>query len=771
MIDPFEFQREASATIVSRYLDYLADPVITGTKKHPRPVPFFQALSSITASGKTVILADAVSEICSARSPAPVILWLSKGKVVVEQSYNNLLPGGKYHHLLGNMSVRALAQYDTEEVRSEPRPIVYFATVGTFNQKDKESGNLLIYRCDIDTAEQSTWDAIKNRLDPTDARRPLIVVYDEAHNLSDQQVDLLMELEPEAFLLASATMRLPGQLRQDVELLRQHGYGDDWLVTNVDAKAVADSGLVKNTVVLGGYRSPMEETVAQLIEDMREAEDDASKYGLAASPKAIYVSNTNIVAGDANRKDDPKQPFNQRQAPPILLWRYLTEQCGVDPSSIAVYCSLRFVRDFPPPEDFKLFKGGDRDYSDFTAGDYQHIIFNLSLQEGWDDPMCYFAYIDKSMDSRVQVEQVIGRTLRQPQAQHFAAERLNTAHFYIRVDRNQVFADVLDAVEEKLNSEAPEIRVIRKTPNKSRPVELTPRQECEVPGVAVRTEEAIKPIAKLIDQMTDYRNDDGTNTKARGSRSVVRRRVGTTASGEPTWEEFEQSNLVLARWIFTREVRHRHVGALGIAPTSADKFDAWVGLGSNADAHIRQVAQQVVEAYVEHAFLAQKSVDPYTVGPQLVVREDMEKYTNALHEGYDGLNALELEFARALDREGHLWARNLPRSGFGIPLVSLGPTTTFYPDFLVWRDDLVLAIDTKGGHLLAEAAARKLLTIKPSSSSPRLAVRLVSPGTYTKEAELEDRDGFTVWGVRHDGTRRVTQIGTMADVATEVLRD
>ena len=48
------------------------------------------------------------------------------------------------------------------------------------------------------------------------------------------------------------------------------------------------------------------------------------------------------------------------------------------------------------------------------AGDFRHVIFNLSLQEGWDDPLAYFAYIDKSMESNIQVEQIIGRLLRQP---------------------------------------------------------------------------------------------------------------------------------------------------------------------------------------------------------------------------------------------------------------------------------------------------------------------------------------------------------------------
>ena len=77
-----------------------------GTQKNLRVVPFYQALASITASGKTVILADAVSTICTLLPIPPVVLWLSKGKVVVDQTYANLAPGGKYHHLLGDRRVQ-----------------------------------------------------------------------------------------------------------------------------------------------------------------------------------------------------------------------------------------------------------------------------------------------------------------------------------------------------------------------------------------------------------------------------------------------------------------------------------------------------------------------------------------------------------------------------------------------------------------------------------------------------------------------------------------
>ena len=103
---------------------------------------------------------------------------------------------------------------------------------------------------------------------------------------------------------------------------------------------------------------------------------------------------------------------------------------------------FEFDGGYPHPDDFALFSGGDEDYFLFKDGNYRHIIFNLTLQEGWDDPECCFAYIDKSMGSNVQIEQVIGRVLRQPGAQHYADPDLNTAEFFVRMDDRQAFAEI-----------------------------------------------------------------------------------------------------------------------------------------------------------------------------------------------------------------------------------------------------------------------------------------------------------------------------------------
>lgn len=755
MISLFRFQRVASSQIADRFMEYQGNEVLKGTKNNPQSVPFFQSLAALTGAGKTVILADAVAQICAALKTPPIILWLSKGRVVVEQSYANLAPSGKYNHLLGAASVNLLSEFDPANVELASDPSVFFATVGTFNQRDMEDGSLNIFKADIDNTGTSTWAALSNRLDSAGNRRPLIVVYDEAQNLSEQQTDLLLRQQPDAFLLASATMRLPQLMVNEIDHLKRAGRTDEWLVTSVKSSAVVSHGLVKSTLAMAGYKSPMEETISAMLADMAEAEADAAEYGVDVRPKAIYVCKTNVAADDAFRKDDPRQPFGQRQAPPILIWRYLTEQCGIDPSEIAVYANLDTHKNYPLPPDFVLFGGGEKDYANFSAGEYRHVIFNLTLQEGWDDPSVYFAYVDKSMESNIQITQVIGRVLRQPGATHFAPERLNTAHFYVRVDRNDVFSEVLSEVKNRLGNDAPDIRIIASTPSTGRARELKPRVKMEVPRTALDSRDAVRPVEDLLNGMLDY-SDSTKNTAGSGSRKIVRQAVGKTEQVDQEWEDYEESNRVSARWIFHREILRLFPRALDVASTADERFDVHVGIGSKAFEQIKDLARKVVHSYIENVSLVQRKSNPFVVGPALVKDGDLHRFVNSVHEGYEDLNpSLELKFAQALDATGMRWFRNPPRTGYGIPLVSVGDTTNFYPDFVVWTDSSVICIDTKAPHILQGEAGRKLLSVSPrSDGSVALEIRFVTPGEYTPQFEKLNNDGCTVWGLKPNGTMR-----------------
>lgn len=745
-IELFQFQQDAASQMADRYVDYDAQPVVMGRRGSEHEVPFYQALSSITGSGKTAILAQAVREIVDMADIPPVILWLSKGKVVVQQSYANLEAGGKYSHLLQDITVRLLSEYDPADVADAKAALLYFATVGTFNQKDRENSNLKIYAQDIDGIESTRWEALKARETAEGVRRPLIVVYDEAQNLSDQQTNFLLEQQPGVFLLASATLRFPARFDSEViqPLRTQAGYTDDGLITSVKSSTVVASGLVKGMISLDGLNAPMEETVAEMLADLHEAEDAAKAEGLGFLPKAIYVCNTNVVADDASRTDDPKQPFDQRLAAPILIWRYLTEQCGVPADEVAVYANLKTDKDFPLPSDFVLFSGGESDYDEFVAGDYRHIIFNQTLQEGWDDPAVYFAYVDKTMESTVQITQVVGRVLRQPGAVHYEADRLNTAHFYVRVDRNDVFKDIVEDVRKGLGGDAPEVRILTSPPGSETPTSLEPKAVRTVPRTGVDNEATVQPVQKILDKVNDY-SQDALNTRGQGRRRTVVQEIGKGDAADSEWVEFEQSNRVNARWVFRREVSKRYKLALSVMDTDGQKFDAKIGIGSRAYASIADNAAEAVDEYLRHAVLKQLRPKPYEIGSALVRRGSMEIFRNALHEGYDSLNPFELRFARALDDTGLTWARNRSQTGYRIQLVSLGQTIWFFPDFLVWAGERVICVDTKGSHLVEGDGRRKLLSILPHKDVPTtVEVKFVSEGTWKADGTPDGKDGFSV---------------------------
>lgn len=748
-LELFQFQQIAASQIADRFVEYSADPIHFGRGSKRRDVPFYQALSSITGSGKTAILAQAVSEIVAMSEVPPVILWLSKGKVVVQQSYANLADGGKYNHLLADTTVRLLSEYDPEDVANSKEALLYFATVGTFNQKDREKSNLKIFAFDEDTIESTRWEALKARQTAEGVRRPLIVVYDEAQNLSDQQTLLLLEQQPVAFLLASATLRFPAEFNNVVisPLRTQGEYTDEGLITEVMSSVVVASGLVKGTISLDGLNVPMQETISEMLSDMTEAETDASAEGLSFLPKAIYVCNTNVLADDAGESDDPKQPFEQRQAPPIQIWRYLTEQCGIPAEEIAIYADLKTHKEFPLPADFSLFSGGESDYSDFVEGDYRHIIFNKTLQEGWDDPSVYFAYVDKSMDSSIQITQIIGRVLRQPGATHYESDRLNTAHFYVRVDRNESFTQVVEEVRKGLGGDAPEIRILTSPPGTEDPQSLSPKERRFVPKTAIDNKLTLEPVRRVQAKIHDY-TDDTVNTRGVGRRRSVQQTIGKTETVDSEWVDFEQANRVNARWVFRREISRRYRPALFVMSTTEPKLDAKIGLGSPAYDGISDAAAEAVDEYLRHAVIKQLKPNPYEVGSTLVRMGQIRRYKNALHEGYDGLNSLEERFADAIDDTGLVWARNRSQTGYKIPLVTLGQTVWFFPDFIIWAGDKVICVDTKGEHLVEADARRKLLAIQPHKRVPTtVEVAFVTEGTWKTDGTPDSKDGYSVWSL------------------------
>jgi type III restriction enzyme len=748
----FPFQSAAASQVAERFGEYAVNPL---TIDRTRSIPFFQMLVSITGSGKTLILADAVTQMQARLPLQPVVLWLSKGRVVVWQTYANLAHG-KYASNIPGFNVKPLLELAPSHIEDGDTPLMLVATVGKFARQDDQGNDRRIFQTQLDLADESLWTMLKRRRLPNGQRRPLLVIYDEGQNLSDLQTTRLLELDPDALISASATPSVPQSLERVIGRLRaDRDWKDEDFRTAVASRDVVDSGLVKQRINVGGYVTPMETAVDALLADLAMATDAAAQVDEPFQPKAIYVCTTNTVDG-LPIAEDAARSFEERAARPILIWRHLVAS-GIDPAKIAVYSQLTFTKDTPPPPSFNLFGGADRDYDRFINGDYEHIIFNLALQEGWDDPFCGFAYIDKEMASTRQITQVIGRVLRQPNANHFPDPILNTAHFYIRSDEKGVFEDIIEDIQSQLASEHPSIELTVRPENRraERYREMPSRQRL-VPTTSIYSGPAREPIGRIISGMMDFRAG-GENTVGPGSRMQVLQEIGVKGSSTLEWVDVEHSNRVTVRAVFRRELQRlfpgglrRAGGPVNLVDIELPKFDALVEINSAAATHVRQIAGEVVSAYIDHSRLLQNDDDPpYAVGPVPVNPSDAVNFSNALHSAYSGLNTFELAIARTLDRTQRVWCRNPEGSGYFIPLLDRGSTATFWPDFLVWVDRTVVAIDTKGDHLISEDSRRKLFDIEGTGDRARIALRLITEGQWnvapSGQVGKHGEDGYTVW--------------------------
>lgn len=789
MLELKVFQSDSAKSMSDRYAFFANHP--DRPRKGPKPRAFFQALSALTGAGKTPVLAQSVALMRAHFACEPIVFWMSKAKSVVAQTYANFSGGGKYSEIVDGFRVINVAQLSPELISDSSTPLMVMATTGLFNNRDQSEGALNIYKRDQDRfGDKSPWERLIERTDNGN-RRPLLIVYDEGHNLSEQQSELLAELEPDAYLLASATLKLPDSFNKSViqhiklwveeaesegdafkalQAIDEHGKPavKQFITTAVNSAKVVDAQLVKRAIQFDGSTAPMERCLDDLKSRLDTLQEEIDARGMGFKPKAIYVCKTNI--GDDGEKDDHTKPFAHRKAPPIRIWRYLVEEKGVDPKSVAIYANLSFVEG-NKPEEVNLFSKGESDFDEFTAGDYQHIIFNLSLQEGWDDPACYLAYIDKSMGSSIQVEQVIGRVLRQYGATHYDNPLLNSAHFFLRVDSQSVFVDAIGAVKAKLQAEGAPIEIVDNFGGSgSGSEDLKPKDDVDAPlcHVNVDAETACDRIADIIGEFPTFADGSpDTFGQAHVASQVIDLKNLGAEGRTPNWTADGHTNPVRLRWLINTALRSRSNRALAVSDFKDQKFDVRVQVQSNANKAADKVAREIVDAYYQQAELVYESLRPFRFGA-LRVPKNAPAFTNGLYERYTGFNKFELVFAQALDKAGNTWHRNPSAGGFHIPLLSEGDTASFYPDFIVWKGNMVYCLDTKGSHLLSDAVARKLFDIQDGGKT-KVLVRFISEGKQTELRGKALKGGYTVWKMK-SGSPNPIHVDDLNKAVKECLR-
>ncbi|CAI2193261.1 7925_t:CDS:2, partial [Funneliformis geosporum] len=306
-------------------------------------------------------------------------------------------------------------------------------------------------------------------------------------------------------------------------------------------------------------------------------------------------------------------------------------------------------------------------------------------------------------------KQIIGRVLRQPKPAitHQLPELLNTAHFYIQVEKQSTFQGVIEEINHELEKN-------------DRGIDIKPTTSAEKPEIV-----KVKGAYQLPKIICNAAYAEPEITKISNFQEIIHEKTGDTDE-------------ITARAIFYREIIRKLPQIRGVILLDESKFDALIGFKSNVYGQIVETVDKVIKSYLDNCQLEASETELYTISDHLLYNPaNSINFNDSIHPKYSQLNRLEEKFARELDKFGYKWCRNPSRTGYSIPLVTLGSTRNFYPDFLIFHPKKIIAVDTSGEHLIKDKVDRKLLNI-----SPKLLVCFVSEGKWDdKSVEKIDENG------------------------------
>lgn len=726
-------------------------------------LPFLCRLRAITGAGKTPILALTAQHLKTG-----IVLWTTNRGAIISQTLANLRAGGKYSLLVPEgtqvFQLGEMSPGDWEQtMKATDGLTILLSTVAAFNQ---DGDNLKIHQGD-----PTRWQMLGGLTKTPHGRiRPLYVFYDEGHGATERQFRKLRELNPKAFVLASASP-LPEDL---ADLLsgrtpEERSASLAERTVPVPTKEVVLQGLLKSRLYFIDCNTAKADALREANTKWLELSKKLAPFN--KSPIACFIVN------DTNRGVD--------------IWEQLLS-LGVNPTKIAVH--LNGAREVIYDrcgstkgliDTYSGKKPQDRSPETLASVGYSHIIWNLTLREGWDEAMAYVAYIDDKGRSAVDIVQKIGRFVRQPDATPFSDSDLNSAYFYFNVS-DEVFAELIRNTQEEMKTDGYEVIPVeggRRVPN-SRSVEVrTPKSLPRVgpwfgdsitaldqiildhvPLFATKALQAQGSIETRVFEMSEL-------DEAIGLRSQVQRDANETVT---PWE-FLSSRLGA---IDSRIINDN--GTI-FSPTLKDDeklrqpmqfgSDAMVQLGNAA---IPQIKERLTEKFLLKGF-GRHGV--FTVKPFNLVSPNIEggtesnrqkykvrKFKHSLHAEYNGFNPFEREVAAALDELGKPWCRNpVGKDGYRLPIQELGSDSIwFYPDFLLWaKDNLVWAVDPKGNHLRDTAVAHKLLDLGSLKKvTPAIRVAFILQGSFT----IDQQGGFSKTGSRtgQSGFTLVYKMGSKA---------
>jgi len=370
-----------------------------------------------TAGGKTFIACNALKTIFDAfdYNKPKAVMWLVPSITILEQTLKNLKdPAHPYRQKINSHFGNKVEVFDkatllqgsgfnATSVKEQLNIMVLsFDSLRAKNKEDRkvfqENGNLQSFENLLGQNTDITLGEVIKYLNP-------VVVVDESHNAeSDLSVDMLKEINPSFILDLTATPR-----------------NNSNIISFIDAIELKKENMVKLPVIVYNHQDKTEviNSALQLQKRLElQAKDEEKKGGKYIRP---------IVLFQAQPKNADDNTTFERLKEKLIELKIPEEQIKIKTANL---------------NELKNIDLMDKDCP------VRYIITINALKEGWD---CPFAYILASLadkNSAVDVEQILGRVLRQPYVMKHNFPLLNLSYV---LTASSKFLDTLDNIVKGLN--------------------------------------------------------------------------------------------------------------------------------------------------------------------------------------------------------------------------------------------------------------------------------------------------------------------------------
>lgn len=381
------------------------------------------AMKVPTAGGKTFIASNALRTLFNAFPPnkAKVVVWLVPSITILDQTVKNLSnPSHPYRqkidtHFNGRVEIFEKedllqgANFNVTTVKEQLSILVLsfdsFRTKTKDGRKVYQENENLTNFFDGSETDVLLEDADEGSLMNVIRKLSPVVIVDESHNAeSDLSVEMLNNLNPSFVLDLTATPRENSNI-----------------ISFVDSMALKKENMVKLPVLVYNHHD-INEVIASSVELRNNLENSAK---LAEENGGEYIRPMVLFQAEPKNTDD-SETFEK------IKERLIKK--GIAKEEIAIKTAI--INEI---KDVNLM---DRDCN------IRYIITVNALKEGWDAPFAYILSSLANRTSKVDVEQILGRILRQPYAKQHSDSLLNMSYVFTA---SQNFHDTLESIVSGLN--------------------------------------------------------------------------------------------------------------------------------------------------------------------------------------------------------------------------------------------------------------------------------------------------------------------------------